>query len=130
MNANNKLIYPKLSYEIMGILYKVQNELGNKYQEKYYQRAIEIELKERNIKYEKELQIDLFYSGEKIGKYFLDFLIEDKIILETKATDKFKITDFKQISAYLKSKQIKLGIIANFRTEKLSYKRIINSDIE
>jgi GxxExxY protein len=60
----------------------------------------------------------------------LDFLIEDKIILEIKATDRFKITDFKQISAYSKSKQIKLGIIANFRTEKLSYKRILNPDIE
>ena len=79
MNANGKLIYPELSYEIMGILYKVQNELGNKYQEKYYQRAIEIELKNRNIKYERELQVDLLYNDNRIGKYFLDFLIEEKI---------------------------------------------------
>lgn len=130
MNTNGKLIYPELSYEIVGILYKVQNELGNKYQEKYYQRAIEIELKNRNIKYERELQVDLLYNDNKIGKYFLDFLIEEKIILEIKATDKLKMTDFKQISAYLKSKKIKLGIIANFRTEKLSYKRIINPDTD
>ncbi|MFA5777339.1 MAG: GxxExxY protein [Parcubacteria group bacterium] len=47
MNANSKIIYPELSYKLMGILYDVQNELGNKYQEKYYQRAIEIELRER-----------------------------------------------------------------------------------
>lgn len=130
MNANGKLIYPELSYEIVGILYKVQNELGNKYQEKYYQRAIEIELKNRNIKYERELQVDLLYNDNRIGKYFLDFLIEEKIILEIKATDKLKMADFKQISAYLKSKKIKLGIIANFRTEKLSYKRIINPDTD
>lgn len=130
MNANGKLIYPELSYEIVGILYKVQNELGNKYQEKYYQRAIEIELKNRNIKYERELQVDLLYNDNRIGKYFLDFLIEEKIILEIKATDKLKMTDFKQISAYLKSKKIKLGIIANFRIEKLSYKRIINPDTD
>jgi hypothetical protein len=55
MNANNKIIYSELSYKLMGILYDVQNKLGNKYQEKYYQRAIEIELKEKNVKYKKEL---------------------------------------------------------------------------
>jgi hypothetical protein len=46
-----KLIYPKLSYVIMGILFEVHNKLGTKYQEKHYQKAIEIKLKELNIPY-------------------------------------------------------------------------------
>jgi len=130
MNANKELIYPELSYKIIGILYSIQNELGNKYQEKYYQNAIAIELESEKIKFQKEVPVNLFYKGKKIGMYYFDFLIEDKMILEIKATDKFKINDFKQISAYLKSKDLKLGIIANFRTEKLVYKRVLNPDFK
>lgn len=106
MVVNNKVIYPELSYKIMGVLFKVQNELGNKYQEKYYQRAIELEFKKQKIIFQREICVDLSYCGERIGKYFLDFLVEDKIILEIKAIDKFGIVDFKQISAYLQSKNI------------------------
>jgi len=129
-DTNNKLIYPELSYQLVGMLYDIHNELGNKYQEKYYQRAIAIELENRKVKFQKELPVNLMYKGKKIGIYFFDFLIENKIILEVKAVDKFRISDFKQISAYLKSKDLKLGIIANFRTEKLVYKRVLNPDFK
>jgi len=133
MNANvlgeNKIIYPELSYKIVGILFKVHSELGNKYQEKYYQRAVAIELEKQGIHFKKELMVDLVYNNEKIGKYFIDFLIEDLIVLEIKASASFRISDYKQVSAYLKSKDIKLGILANFRTEQLFYKRIINPQI-
>jgi len=124
-----KLIYPELSYQIVGILFKVQNELGNKYQEKYYQRAIEVELRNQNVKYSKEIPIDLKYGEEKIGKYFLDFLIDDKIILETKTIPQLQPRDFKQVLAYLKAKNLKLGIIANFRNDKVIYRRILNADL-
>lgn len=126
----NKIIYPELSYKIVGVLFKVHNELGNKYQEKYYQRAIAIELANQKINFKKEVLVDLIYGNEKIGKYFLDFLVEDKIVLEIKATDKFKVSDYKQVSAYLKSKDMKLGILANFRTEQITYKRIINPKLK
>ena len=128
-NTKNKIIYPELSYKIVGILFKIHTELGNRYHEKYYQRAIESELKANKIEYSKELSVDLKYGNEKIGKYFLDFLIEKKIILEVKTVPCFKISDYKQVSAYLNSKNIKLGILANFRTEKLTYKRTINPSI-
>lgn len=124
-----KLIYPDLSYKIVGILFKVHNELGNKYQEKYYQRAIEVELKNQNIKYSKEIPVDLEYEKEKIGKYFLDFLIDDKVILEIKAIPRLRPRDFKQVLAYLKSMNLKLGIIANFRPEKLTFHRVLNADL-
>lgn len=103
--------------------------MGNKYQEKHYQKALEIEFEKEKTKFERELPVDIFYDNKKIGKYFLDFLIEDKIVLEIKATDKFKLSDYKQISSYLKSKRIKLGILANFRKESLEFKRILNPEL-
>lgn len=128
-NKNTKIIYPELSYKITGILFKVHNELGNRYHEKYYQRAIESELIANNIKFIKELSVDLTYNGEKIGKYRLDFFIENRIILEIKAVPRLSVSDFKQVTAYLRSKKIKLGILANFRTDKLISKRILNSQV-
>lgn len=122
------LVYPELSYKVVGVLFKVHTKLGGKYQEKYYQRAVEVALKEAGLSFEKEIAVDLNFNGTKIGKYFLDFLIEDKLILELKTTPKLTREDFKQVTAYLKAKNLKLGILANFRGEKLYYKRILNSD--
>lgn len=122
-----KVIYPKLSYEIIGILFEVHTDLGNRYQEKYYQRAVEVKLKKRKISFSKELAVNLTIDNVIIGKYFLDFLIEDKIILELKAKPIVTKNDYKQIKAYLGSKKIKLGILANFYKESLEYKRVLNS---
>jgi len=123
-----KLIYPELSYKIVGVLFKVHSTLGGRYQEKYYQRAVEAALREAGIQFEKELMVDLTFGKAKIGKYMLDFLIEEKIILELKTKPKFDKEDFRQIMAYLKAKNLKLGILANFRGEKLVYKRILNPE--
>jgi len=71
--------------------------------------------------------IDLIIDKEKIGKYFLDFLIEDKLILELKAKPSFTKNDYRQVLAYLTAANLKLGILANFYAESLEYKRILNS---
>lgn len=124
-----KLIYPELSYKIVGVCFKVHSELGNKYQEKHYQRAVELELAENKIKFDKELKIDLKYKGQKIGRYFLDFLVEDKIVLELKVQKDLFLRDIKQVLGYLKSNDLKLGILVNFGKENLTFKRIINNEI-
>lgn len=122
-----KIVQKELSYKIMGMLFLVHNELGNRYQEKYYQRAIEEALKENQLEFKKEIPVDLKFNNKIIGKYFLDFLIENKIILEVKAIPSFTPKDFKQVLAYLTANNIELGILANFRTDRLSYKRVLNS---
>jgi GxxExxY protein len=125
-NKRVELIEPELSYKIMGILFSVHNELGSTLLEKYYQRAMEKEFKLQNIKYSKELSVDLLYKDQVIGKYILDFIIEDKIILETKAQKSYDPKFFKQVLAYLKQTNLPLAILANFRRPRLEYKRIVN----
>lgn len=127
MNANSKIIYPELSYQIVGILFEVHKALGNRYQEKYYQRALEVKFKNNKIAYKKELAVDLTIDGERIGKYFLDFLIDEKIVLELKAKPGFTKNDYKQVQSYLSSKNLKLGILANFYPQSLEFQRILNS---
>lgn len=94
--------------------------------EKYYQRAVERKLIQGNIRYSKELKVDLVFEGDKIGKYFLDFLIDESIVLELKAIPELLPSHFKQVRSYLKEKRLELGILANFKGERLIYKRILN----
>ena len=122
-----EIVQKELSYKIVGILFSVHNQLGNRFQEKYYQRAIEEALKESKLRFKKELMIELKFNDKKIGKYFLDFLIEDSVVLEIKTVDRLNPRDFKQVLAYLTANNIQLGILANFRADRLSYKRILNS---
>jgi len=124
-----ELIYPELSYILMGILFEVHNKLGTKYQEKHYQRAIEIKLKELKISYQKEAKVDINFGKEKIGKLFVDFVVDNKIVLEIKKIPKITEDHIKQVLLYLNTLNLKLGIIANFQHQKLEYIRVLNSRI-
>jgi len=120
------LVYPELSYQIVGMLFEVFRELGSGYQEKYYQKAIAKELKYCGIKYGEQVPVPLVYKGDKIGIYYLDFLIEDKIVLEIKKEKHFSRKNIEQVFGYLKSRGMKLGILANFTKDGLRFKRIVN----
>ena len=128
MNANdaNKIIYKELSYKINGILFKVHNELGRFKKEKNYCDAIELELKQENLPYERE-KLLLIILGNKKMQNRLDFVIDNKIILEIKAKSILEKEDYYQLLNYLNMLNIKLGIIVNFRRRYLNPKRILNS---
>lgn len=126
----DKIVYPELSYQIMSALFKVHTELGSRYQEKYYQRAVALEFDNLKLKYQKELMVNLIYQNHPIGKYFLDFLVENKIIVELKAVNQFTKHDIKQVLAYLKAKKLELGILINFKSPRLQYLRILNSEFK
>ena len=122
------LVYKELSYKIVGILFKVYNELGGGYQEKYYQKAIALELKNNNIDFKEQILTDLHYKDEKIGRYYIDFLIDNKIILEVKATNRFYDRDIKQVIGYLKASGLVLGILVGFSKYELKFRRILKGN--
>src|SRR3990167_7242105 len=95
------LLYPGLSYQVIGILFEVFNTLGYQYQEKYYQRAISKDLKELGLKFKEQVIEPLEYKGQSIGRYVFDFLIENKVMLEIKRGNAFSPKDIRQTVAYL-----------------------------
>lgn len=121
-----EIIHKDLSYKIIGIVYKVYNNLGYGYQEKYYKQAIALELAKEKLAYLQEKEIKLFYENKQIGKYFIDFVVENKIVLEIKVANRFYARDVKQILGYLKSEKLKLGILVLIAPVGIKYKRIIN----
>ena len=121
-----KVIYPELSYLLMGILFEVHNKLGTKYQEKHYQKAVSVALKANGLQLQEQKPIKLVYKDAPIGIYYMDFLIEDKIILEIKRKEYFSKNNIQQVYGYLKTAGLRLGILANLTSKGLQFKRIVN----
>jgi GxxExxY protein len=117
----SELIYPELSYQINGVCFETHNEIGCYAKEKQYCDVIEQKLKDKNIFYEREFSI-----GDS-GNY-VDFLLNNEIILEVKAKRMVLREDYYQLQRYLQASQVKLGLLVNFRDKYLKPKRIIRID--
>ena len=115
------VLYPELSYKIVGILFEVHNELGRFCREKQYSELVAKKLKENNIIFEREFVIS--DTGNVV-----DFLIEKRIILELKSKRIILKKDYYQLQRYLQATNFKLGILVNFRSEYLNPKRIVKKD--
>ncbi|MBI2552010.1 GxxExxY protein [Candidatus Uhrbacteria bacterium] len=123
---NEKLVLPELSYSIMGAIFEVSNELGTGYQEKYYYRAVKSALEKRGLQVKTQVYLPIEFRDAKIGNYFLDFLIEGKIVLELKIGKRFKKSDFDQIQAYLRATNTPLGIIVRLDKDgEVVYHRVL-----
>ncbi|OGF29851.1 hypothetical protein A2533_04735 [Candidatus Falkowbacteria bacterium RIFOXYD2_FULL_35_9] len=120
-----KVIYKELSYKIVGVLFEVYNELGPGHKEKHYQSAVSKEFRDIGLKHAKELCAKLKFKDEVVGQYYFDFLVEDKIILELKCKDRLSRKDFDQVKGYLSQSGLKLGILALFNNDGVTFKRIL-----
>ena len=126
----NNIVYQKLSYRVNGILFGVRKDLGQFKNEKQYCDAIEEGLKENQIDYEREKRLEISFDGEKQGRNIVDFLINDKIILEIKAKPFITKNDYYQTRRYLGALNKKLAILVNMRRYCINPKRILNSELE
>lgn len=122
-----RIIEKELSYEVTGALFDAYKDLGSSFHEKYCQRAVEVHLKKRDISYQKECPVDISVQDVKIGKHFIDFFIENKVILEIKRGNKVSMSHIKQVLAYLRATNVTLGILAYFGNNGVTIKRIINN---
>ncbi len=120
------LIYPALSYKIVGCAFDVHNELGGGHHEKYYQRALAEALRNHNLIFKEQVYYSLKYHGKIVGKGFVDFIVNDKIIVEIKKGDRYSKRHIDQVLEYLKLNDFKLAILVNFGSDKVSFTRIVN----
>lgn len=120
------LLYPELSYKLVGVLFEVSNKLGHKFEERYFQKTTAAYLTEANIKFKEQVVVKLTIGNKEIAKGIIDFLIEDTIILEIKKGDRFLKGNIDQVNSYLQITGLQLGILANFTSRGLQFKRILN----
>lgn len=121
------ILYPELSYQIIGILFEVSNSLGYGYQERYYQRAISKLLSETKTHFQEQVPVKAVVRGMPVATGFMDFVIENKIVLEIKKGEHFLKQNIDQLYSYLRAADLQLGMLANFTSHGLQFKRIVNT---
>ncbi len=120
------LIFKELSYKLIGIAYKIDNQLGFGHTEKVYSEAFEKILAKDKLSFKRELYYPIKIDDKVITKRFLDFLIDDKIIVEVK-TGNYRAKDvFDQVAEYLKINSLKLGLIIRFNRDGVQIRRVVN----
>lgn len=120
-------LYKELTYKIIGLFFKIKKEYGSAQKELVYQNAFAELLQKTYINYRKEVDVPInsLETGKRLGSYRIDFVIEDKIVVELKAM-KFTPTKIaQQIFAYLKHTSYEIGYLVNFGSSKLYFKRYI-----
>ena len=125
---HEEFLYKEESCKIIDVLFEVHKNLGKGFSEIVYKDAIEYEFKQNNIPYQREKEFTVNYKNTVLKhKFYADFVVYDKIILEIKTVDCFNNSHYNQCLNYLKVSQNKLAMLANFNLISLEYKRIINS---
>ena len=120
------LIYKNESYDVVGTLFEVYNHLGSGFLEVVYKDALEYEFKLRNIPFSREVEFKVNYKDICLPhKFYADFVVFDKIILEVKSIEAIHEKHVAQCINYLKVSNLKLCILANFHKDFLDHKRIV-----
>ncbi|HEX2980635.1 MAG TPA: GxxExxY protein [Anaerolineaceae bacterium] len=118
----------ELTFQIIGAAMEVHNSLGCGFLESVYQEALEIEFTSRHIPFKPQILIPVTYKGHPLKKeYVADFLVFDQIIVEIKALDILTSREEAQLLNYLKASCLPVGLLINFGSESLEWKRKIFS---
>ena len=119
--------YSDITRKIIGAAMKVHSTLGNGFQEVIYQRALAIEMAKRTLSFQRELEMQIFYDGQEIGTRRVDFLVENKVMVELKAVTALEDVHLAQAINYLEAYGLEVGLLINFGVKSLEYHRVINS---
>lgn len=127
-NKNTKKNYPEseLTSRIINCAFKVNNNLGYGLAERIYQRALAKEFDISGLQYKKECYGKIIYHDEIVGRYFLDFLIDNKVAVELKVRNHNYSSDEAQLLGYLKANKLKVGLLLTITNTGIKIKRFVN----
>lgn len=126
MVEKNDLIYPDLSYRIIGCAYEVFNAIGGGHKEIVYHKAMGLALKAQGITYSQEHYYPVKFNNVVVGKNFFDFYVDEKIVVELKSASRFTKSNYDQVLNYLNVSNVKLALLISFGTEEVRCKRVVN----
>lgn len=118
--------FKEITEKIIGSSMKVHSALGNGFQEVIYQRALEVEMEECGLHFARELGMPIHYKDKKIGERRVDFFAEEKIMVEIKAIIQLENVHLAQAKNYLEAYNIQVGLLINFGSISLQFKRLEN----
>ena len=113
-NSEDKLLHKELTDKIIACFYQVYNDLGYGFLERVYQNALYYALIDEGLQCETEEPIKVYHNGRVVGDYRADLLVENKVLLELKASEELNPANEKQLINYLKATNIEVGLLLNF----------------
>lgn len=124
-----ELKHKNITEKIIGASFEVHKFLGNGFQEVIYQRALAYEFRTAGLEFFREIEQDIFYKDliEPIGTRRADFVVEGKVLVELKAITKLEDVHLAQALNYLKAYKLEIGLLINFGSKSLEFKRLILS---
>ena len=125
--THTDLKYKEITEKIIGASFDVHGFLGNGFQEVIYQRALAYEMSQRDLTFQREIEQDIFYRDlvEPIGTRRADFVVEEKVLVEIKAIKELEDVHLAQALNYLKAYRLEVGLLINFGSKSLTFKRIV-----
>lgn len=119
-----KYKYSEITQKIIGCAMKVHNTLGNGFQEVIYQRCLAIEMDKQGLGFVREKEQIIYYEGVDVGTRRVDFLVENKILVEMKAVIHLENVHLAQAINYLEAFGLEVGLLLNFGATSLEFKRL------
>lgn len=124
--VNTEYKHSELTGKIIGCAMKVHSYLGNGFQEVIYQRCLDIEMRKQGLMFSREFEMDIYYEGINVGTRRVDFLVEQKVMVELKAVSCLDDHHLAQAINYLEAYKLEIGLLINFGAKSLEFKRITN----
>ena len=126
MTLNPNVPYHGLTYKVIGAAMKVHSALRHGLREEVYQNALELQLAELGIQFSREYRTDVYYEGQPVGLYFLDFWVEEALVVELKAFPHFMTRqEVAQCLRYMQVTNSPVGLLLNFGRQRLEYQRVL-----
>jgi GxxExxY protein len=123
--SSKKLLHEKTTQKIIGAAFEVHDQLGYGFLERVYQRSLQVELLRRGAVAEIEKRIQIHYKGSVVGDYDADVLVDGCVVVEIKVAPQYDKRDEAQLLNELKATGLKVGMLLNFGSTKLEYKRLV-----
>ncbi len=122
----SELKYKETTEKIIGAAMKVHAALGNGFQEVIYQRSLAIEFTDIKLPFEREFNMKVYYKNIEVGERRVDFLVDGKIMVELKTIINLESVHLAQAKNYLEAYNVEVGLLINFGTQSLQFKRLEN----
>jgi GxxExxY protein len=120
------LPHEELTQKILGCAFAVSNELGIGFLESVYENSLRIALAQAGLRTQQQVSLPVYFRGESVGQFFIDLVVEDIILIELKAAKAIVPEHEMQLLNYLRASGKPVGLLINFGTPKLEYRRYAN----
>jgi GxxExxY protein len=118
--------FESLSGRVIAAAVEVHKQLGPGFREEVYENALCIELRRQGLRFSRQSEVNVFYDGKLVGEHSLDFLVEERIVIEMKSVAVLLDVHYAQLRGYLRATRKRVGLLLNFGEHPLGIKRMVN----